>query len=53
MLLLTDPVDALWTSVQLDFGGKPLRSLSQGEVDFSLVPLVDQGTTAVTSPNRR
>ncbi len=50
VLLLTDPVDALWTSAQLDFGGKPLRSLSQGEVDFSLVPLVDQGTTAVDEP---
>jgi molecular chaperone HtpG len=50
VLLLTDPVDAMWTSVQLDFGGKPLRSLSQGEVDFSLVPLVDQGTTAVDEP---
>jgi molecular chaperone HtpG len=50
VLLLTDPVDALWTSVQLDYGGKPLRSLSQGEVDFSLVPLVDQETPAVDEP---
>jgi molecular chaperone HtpG len=41
VLLLTDPVDALWTSLQLEFGGKPLKSLSQGEVDFSLVPLVE------------
>ncbi len=46
VLLLTDPVDALWTSTQLDFGGKPLRSLSQGEVDFGLVPIVDQEATA-------
>jgi molecular chaperone HtpG len=42
VLLLTDPVDALWSSVPQDFEGKPLKSLSQGEVDFSLVPLVDE-----------
>ena len=41
MLLLTDPVDAFWTSAPLDFGGKPLKSLSQGDVDFSLIPLLD------------
>jgi molecular chaperone HtpG len=42
VLLLTDPVDALWTSMQNDFEGKPLKSLSQGEVDLSLVPTLDQ-----------
>jgi molecular chaperone HtpG len=42
VLLLIDPVDAFWSAAQLDFEGKPLKSLSQGEVDFSLVPLVDQ-----------
>ena len=41
VLLLTDPVDAFWTSGPLDFEGKPLKSLSQGDVDFSLVPLLD------------
>jgi molecular chaperone HtpG len=41
VLLLTDPVDAFWTSAPLDFGGKPLKSLSQGDVDLSLVPLLD------------
>ena len=41
MLLLTDPVDAFWTSAPLDFGGKPLKSLSQGDVDFGLIPLID------------
>src|SRR6202030_4363158 len=43
VLLLTDPVDAFWTMMPLGFAGKPLRSLSQGEVDFALVPLLDQG----------
>src|SRR5438105_8228455 len=41
VLLLTDPVDAFWTSGQLDFGGKPLKSLSQGDIDFALIPLLD------------
>ena len=40
-LLLTDPVDAFWTSAPLDFEGKSLKSLSQGHVDFSLIPLLD------------
>jgi molecular chaperone HtpG len=42
VLLLTDPVDALWTSMPRDYKGKPLKSLSQGEVDLSLVPLLDE-----------
>ena len=41
VLLLTDPVDAFWTAAPLDFGGKPLKSLSQGDVDFSLIPTVE------------
>jgi molecular chaperone HtpG len=44
VLLLTDPVDAFWSAAALDFDGKPLKSLSQGEVDFSLVPLAGQET---------
>ena len=42
VLLLTDPVDAFWTSQQLGYEGKPLKSLSQGDVDFGLVPLVEE-----------
>src|ERR1700720_4616959 len=41
VLLLTDPVDAFWTSVPTDFGGKPLKSLSQGDIDFGLIPLIE------------
>jgi molecular chaperone HtpG len=41
VLLLTDPVDAFWTSAPLDFEGKPLKSLSQGDVDFGLIPLLE------------
>lgn len=42
VLLLTDPVDAFWTTLPQEFDGKPLKSLSQGEVDFGLIPLVDE-----------
>jgi molecular chaperone HtpG len=45
VVLLTDPVDAFWTSMQLGFDGKPLKSLSQGDVDFGLVPLLDEAKT--------
>src|SRR3984893_15235410 len=41
VLLLTDPVDAFWPSPRLEFDGQPLKSLSQGDVDFGLVPLLD------------
>jgi molecular chaperone HtpG len=41
VLLMTDPIDALWTAMPLGFDGKPLKSLSQGEVDFDLVPLLE------------
>jgi molecular chaperone HtpG len=42
VLLLTDPVDAFWTSAALDFGGKPLKSLSQGDLNLDLIPLLDE-----------
>jgi molecular chaperone HtpG len=42
VLLLTDPVDAFWTSAPLDFEGKPLKSLSQGDINFDLIPLLDE-----------
>jgi molecular chaperone HtpG len=41
VLLLTDPVDAFWTSARLEFEGKPLKSLSQGDLNLDLIPLVD------------
>jgi molecular chaperone HtpG len=48
VLLLTDPVDAFWTSAPLDFGGKPLKSLSQGDIDFSLIPLLEEKSDGET-----
>jgi molecular chaperone HtpG len=42
VLLLTDAVDAFWSSARLEFDGKPLKSLSQGDINFDLVPLLDE-----------
>lgn len=46
VLLLADPVDSFWTSLSLGFDGKPLRSLSQGEVDLSGIDRIDKETAA-------
>ena len=46
VLLLTDPVDAFWTALTLGFQGKPLKSLSQGDVDFGLVPALEEAAPA-------
>ncbi len=50
VLLLDEPVDAFWTALSLAFQGKPLKSLSQGDVDFGLVPLLDQGSEPEARP---
>ena len=42
VLFLTDHVDSFWTTVQADYDGKPLKSLSQGDVNFDLVPPLDE-----------
>jgi molecular chaperone HtpG len=52
VLLLTDPVDAFWTSAPLDFGGKPLKSLSQGDIDLGLIPLLDEKSDAEKDKDR-
>src|ERR1700760_3832604 len=41
VLLLSDPVDAFWTSMPTEFEGKPLKSLSQGDLNLDLIPLTD------------
>jgi molecular chaperone HtpG len=50
VLLLTDQVDVLWTSAQLGFDGKPLKSLSQGDVDFDLIPLSSEAAKPEEAP---
>jgi molecular chaperone HtpG len=50
VLLLTDPVDAFWTSARLDFEGKPLKSLSQGDLNFDLIPLLEENAREKPEP---
>ncbi|WP_027514095.1 molecular chaperone HtpG [Bradyrhizobium sp. WSM1417] len=46
VLLLSDPVDAFWTSMPSEFDGKPLKSLSQGDLNLELIPRVDEADEA-------
>jgi molecular chaperone HtpG len=46
VLLLSDPVDAFWTSMPTDFEGKPLKSLSQGDLNLDLIPRTDEADEA-------
>jgi molecular chaperone HtpG len=41
VLLLTDPVDSLWVTSGVSFEGKPLKSVTQGAADLTLIPLLD------------
>src|SRR6201994_3187815 len=50
VLLLTDAVDAFWTSARLEFDGKPLKSLSQGDIDFDPIPLTEPKTEDKDEP---
>ncbi len=46
VLLLSDPVDAFWTSMPSEFEGKPLKTLSQGDLNLDLIPRVDEADEA-------
>ena len=50
VLLLTDPIDHFWTASNPGFEGKPLKSLTQGDVDLSLVPLLDEAKDKAAEP---
>ncbi len=45
VLLLDDAVDAFWVTSALGFEGKPFKSVTQGQADIDLVPLVEDATT--------
>lgn len=50
VLLLSDPIDHFWTAMSPSFEGKPLRSLSQGDVDLSAIPLLDPAREKSAAP---
>jgi len=54
VLLLPDQVDNFWTTIGMDYEGKPFKSVTQGAADLGLIPLaegadkpVEAETTAV------
>ncbi len=49
VLLLPDQVDSFWTTVGVDYDGKPFRSVTQGATDLSLIPLPEGSATADAS----
>src|SRR3569623_2468638 len=42
VLLLADPIDAFWTMMPGDYEGKPMKSLSQGDLNLAQIPRVDE-----------
>ena len=50
VLLLSDPIDAFWSAAHLDVGGKPFKSLSKGEADFGLIPLLEENAKEEPKP---
>ncbi|WIW90458.1 molecular chaperone HtpG (plasmid) [Sphingobium sp. V4] len=50
VLLLPDQVDSFWTTVGVDYDGKPFKSVTQGATDLSLIPLAE-GSAATDAPN--
>ena len=49
VLLLSDPIDAFWTMLPGEFDGRKLQSLSQGDVDFGAIALVDPSAEPKTA----
>ncbi|NML12313.1 molecular chaperone HtpG [Sphingobium sp. AR-3-1] len=50
VLLLPDQVDSFWTTVGVDYDGKPFKSVTQGATDLSLIPLAE-GSATPDAPN--
>ena len=42
VLLLPDQVDNFWTTMGVDYEGKPFKSVTQGASDLSLIPLAEE-----------
>ena len=50
VLLLPDQVDSFWTTMGVDYEGKPFKSVTQGAADLSLIPL-DEASAAAAAPS--
>ena len=51
VLMLTDAVDAFWTSTSVGFDGKPFRSVTQGDADITAIPLLDENAAEKPAGN--
>jgi molecular chaperone HtpG len=53
VLLLSEPIDNFWVTMQPSFEGKPFKSASQGAADLTLIPRSDEKDepTAETDTN--
>ena len=51
VLLLSDPVDAFWTTSVFEFDGKPLQSVAQGSADLDAIPVIDVPEDKVAEDN--
>ncbi|MCK9514143.1 MAG: molecular chaperone HtpG [Pigmentiphaga sp.] len=47
VLLLPDQVDNFWTTIGVDYEGKPFKSVTQGGADLTLIPLAEDREKAV------
>jgi molecular chaperone HtpG len=50
VLLLPDQVDSFWTTMGVDYEGKPFKSVTQGVSDLGLIPLVE-GSADAAAPS--
>jgi molecular chaperone HtpG len=50
VLLLPDQVDSFWTTMGVDYDGKPFKSVTQGVSDLGLIPLVE-GSADAAAPS--
>jgi molecular chaperone HtpG len=50
VLLLPDQVDSFWTTMGVDYEGKPFKSVTQGAADLSLIPLAE-GSSSAAAPS--
>ena len=51
VLLLPDQVDSFWTTMGVDYEGKPFKSVTQGAADLSLIPLAEGATSNGSAPS--
>jgi molecular chaperone HtpG len=50
VLLLTDQIDGFWVTAGVDYEGKPFKSVTQGQADLGLIPLLEgQAPSAAAS----